>query len=80
MKRLLTDALPSFYFRRGMGDLYTIKVSINGKINGRNRTINHIFFKKIKDKQSPRTHQIYLYVNYGFREVLSKYGIFAIKV
>jgi len=80
MKRLLTDTLPKYYFKYGMGEIYTIKVSINGKINGRNRTINHIFLKKIKDKQYPRTHQLYLYANYGFREVLSRYGLFAVKI
>ena len=38
------------------------------------------FLKKIKDKQKPRTHQHYLYANYGFREALSRYGVFAIKI
>jgi len=67
-------------FKKGFCDLYTVKVSVNGKVNGRDRAINYIFFKKIKDKQKPRFHQNYLYINYGFRECVSRYGVFAIKI
>jgi len=80
MKRLLSRTLPSLYFKRGLGEIHTIRVSVNGKINGRNRSINYLFFKKVKDKQKPRVHQNYLYINYGFREVISKYGVFAFKI
>jgi len=72
--------LPRLQFKKSIGDLYTVKISINGKVAGRDRAINYIFFKKIKDNQKPRIHQLYLYVNYGFREVLSKYGVFAVKI
>jgi len=80
MKKLIAKTLPRLQFKRGIGDLHTIKISINGKVNGRDRSINYIFFKKVKDKQKPRTHQLYLKINYGFREALSKYGVFAIKI
>jgi len=80
MKYLLTRDIPNFQFKKGIGHIYTIKVSVNGKVNGRNRSINYIFLKKNKDEQKPRTHQNYLYVNYGFRESLSRYGVFAIKI
>jgi hypothetical protein len=79
MKYLLIRDIPSFEFKRGIGHIYTIKLSINGKVNGRNRAINYIFFKKNKDQQKPRLHQNYLHVNYGFRESISRYGVFAIK-
>ncbi len=80
IKKLISRTLPGLQFRKGIGDLHTVKISINGKVNGRDRSINYIFFKKVKDKQKPRTHQLYLSVNYGFREALSRYGVFAIKI
>ena len=45
MKYLLTRDIPNFQFKKGIGHIYTIKVSVNGKVNGRNRSINYIFLK-----------------------------------
>ena len=57
-----------------------IRISVNGKINGRDRSINYLICKFYKDLQSTKVHPIFLKVDYSLSFANSKYGIFGIKV
>jgi hypothetical protein len=57
-----------------------LRVLINGKINGRDRSTSYLIYKFYKDKQKSKIHQIYLKVDYSLSFANSKYGVFGIRV
>jgi ribosomal protein S3 len=57
-----------------------IRISINGKINGRNRSINYLIQKLYKDSQITKFHPIFLKIDYSMSLANSKYGVFGIRV
>jgi ribosomal protein S3 len=57
-----------------------MKISINGKINGRDRSIHYLMSKLYKDLQATKAHPVFLKVDYSLSFANSKYGVFGIKV
>ena len=57
-----------------------LRIMINGKINGRDRSTSYLIYKFYKDKQISKIHQIYLKIDYSLSFANSKYGVFGIKV
>ena len=57
-----------------------LKISINGKINGRDRSIHYLISKLYKDLQPTKVHPIFVKIDYSLSFANSKYGIFGIKV
>lgn len=56
------------------------RIGINGKINGRDRSINYLIYKYFKGMHISKIHQIYLKVDYSLSLANSKYGVFGIRV
>jgi len=80
MRVYLTSTITDSFFKRGYGEIFSIKVSINGKINGRDRSTNYIFHKAIKDDQHPPKMLLSVKIDFAFKEALSKYGVINVKV
>jgi ribosomal protein S3 len=58
-----------------------IRISVNGKINGRDRSINHLIFKtSLKDNQLTKIDWLCLKVDYSCIQAKSRYGSFALRV
>ena len=60
--------------------VYGFKVNVNGKINGRDRSISHVIQKRQKDYQKIKFFWIRLRVDYSLRQAKSKYGSFGLRV
>jgi len=60
--------------------IHSIRVSINGKINGRDRSINHLFAKYLRVDQVSKVNQLFLKIDYALMQAKSLYGSFGIRI
>jgi hypothetical protein len=80
LKACLNDILPETKLYESPISLDGLRISINGKINGKDRAIAYLFYKFYKDKQISKLYWIDLKVDYSLTYVFSWYGSFGIKV
>ena len=75
----VNEILPSYFGNNPML-IDGIRISINGKINGKNRSTNHLIYKYYKDLQITKLYWITLKVDYSLIQAKSMYGSFGIRV
>lgn len=80
MCKLINYTLCKPFFKRGLGEIYSIKLHINGKINGVDRARDFIFIKMSNQNVQPTFMWLFLKVTFSFIESLSRYGVFSIRV
>lgn len=76
---ILVDLLIPFY-KMYPRHIDGFRISINGKINGRNRAIRYLFYKYYKKDQISKIHWIDTKVDYSLVGADSWYGSFGIRV
>ena len=79
VKAIIRDILPKSMVDNPI-KIDGLRIGINGKINGRDRSINYLMWKYFKDRQISKIHPIYLKVDYSLSTANSKYGIFGLRV
>jgi len=76
---ILTELLDPFY-RAFFRHIDGFRISINGKINGKDRAINYLFYKDYKINQISKINWLDLKVDYSLIQADSWYGSFGIRV
>jgi len=79
LKTTISDILPKSLINNPIR-VDGIRISINGKVNGRDRAINYLVCKFYKDRQYTKVHPIFVKIDYSLSFANSKYGVFGIKV
>jgi hypothetical protein len=78
LRSTINDILPLYFSNPKIID--SIRISINGKINGKDRSSNFLIYKYYKDKQIAKIYWIILKVDYGLIQAKSMYGSFGIRI
>lgn len=79
VRSTITDILPKNMINNPIR-IDGFRIGINGKINGRDRSINFLMYKYFRDSQVTKILPIFLKVDYSLSFANSKYGVFGIRV
>jgi hypothetical protein len=79
LRFILIDVLTPFY-KSFFRHLDGFRISINGKINGKDRAVRYLFYKDYKKNQISKVNWIDLKVDYSVMQADSLYGSFGIRV
>lgn len=78
LRSTINEVLPFYFSNPRIID--SIRISINGKINGKDRANTFLIYKYYKDKQIAKIYWIILKVDYGMIQAKSRYGSFGIRI
>ncbi len=78
LRSTINEVLPFYFSNPRVID--SIRISINGKINGKDRASNFLMYKYYKDKQIAKIYWLILKVDYGMIQAKSRYGSFGIRI